>query len=147
MSNELIRIAAEDYALCLHGPHGPAHWARVIENGKALAAMYGVNPRIPELFGAFHDCRRITENYDINHGARGAQALVDRRNRYGLTSKEFSTVVMACAFHATARPEGDWPLEARICFDANRLDLLRVGITPHPLYLFTEFAKMQSVQE
>lgn len=142
MSNELIQIAARGYHLCLRGIHGPIHWARVIDNGKRLAEYYNVNPRIPELFGAFHDCRRTTEDYETNHGRCGADALILHAPRNRLTPCELECAITACRIHTQTLFNFKLPIEVQICLDADRLDLLRIGVVPDPQYLFTAFAKL-----
>ncbi len=146
MRNELIRTAAKNYPLDPAGAHGPFHWARVIDNGRLLAKIYNVNPRIPELFGAFHDCRRGCEGCDTGHGQLGMAALKELGLRQGLIIKEFQFVLYACKHHTVPRFRRELPIEIQICLDADRLDLLRVGITPDPEYLFTELAKTQAVR-
>ena len=58
ISKKLIDKIIEQYNQSLHGIHGLPHWARVLENGKRLAEVTGVNVEIVELFAVFHD--RIT---------------------------------------------------------------------------------------
>jgi uncharacterized protein len=50
-----------EYALPLQGCHGPAHWARVLENGLRLSGQTGANARVVQLFAVLHDCRRQNE--------------------------------------------------------------------------------------
>lgn len=145
-SNELIRIAAENYPLDPTGAHGPFHWARVIDNGRLLAKRYNVNPRVPELFGAFHDCRRQIEDHDTEHGRLGMSALKELGLRDGLIIKEFQYVLYACKHHTVPRFRRELPIEIQICLDADRLDLLRIGIAPDPDYLFTRHAKSQAMR-
>ncbi|WP_199186981.1 hypothetical protein [Blastopirellula marina] len=45
----------------------------------------------------------------------------------------------ACAGHTTGLTHDD--ITVRTCWDADRLDLGRVGVTPHPSRLCTDFAK------
>ncbi len=146
VSLELIQIAAKNYPLDPTGAHGPFHWARVIDNGRLLAKIYNVNPRIPELFGAFHDCRRQRESHGTAHGPRGAHALAAIAPTNGLTFDELEYAIAACRYHTQTLFNFDVPIEIQICLDADRLDLLRVGITPDPEYLFTELAKTQAVR-
>ena len=60
------------YALPLTGTHGISHWARVLENGRKVAALSGADLDVVELFAIFHDSRRLNEAWDHGHGRRGA---------------------------------------------------------------------------
>ena len=48
-------------------------------------------------------------------------------------------LVEACAGHSDGFTKAD--ITVQTCWDADRLDLGRVGIEPHPKYLCTEVAR------
>ena len=122
--------------------HGARHWARVKAHGLDMARHYGVSPIVPSLFALFHDCRRRNENFDPDHGSRAAD-LVERLALEGelgmLGGREVGWLQAACTGHSDGLM--DAPLVVRICWDADRLDLGRVGITPDPLRLCTDRAR------
>jgi len=125
------------------GIHGPRHWAVVERNALYLAEAEGANPILVSLFALFHDSRRINDNHDPEHGIRGGlYARELRENLRGLLPGEadFSRLVEACNGHTDITHHKDKTIAT--CWDADRLDLGRVGIAPHPDYLNTETAKI-----
>lgn len=137
------RIIAEilkDYPLSPWGSHGVAHWARVMENGLKLAETTGANANVVRLFALFHDSRREDDGDDYGHGKRGADFALELRGRlFELRGAEFELLYRACQFHTGGRSDPD--VTVLTCWDADRLDLGRVGITPNPLYLCTPTAR------
>lgn len=128
------------YALPLNGDHGITHWARVLENGLHVAEQTGADRDVVMLFALFHDCRRISECGDPDHGLRGADFAEELHGRlFQLTKQQFNQLHKACAGHTHERTHPDITIQT--CWDADRLDLGRVGITPHPSRLCTHFAK------
>jgi uncharacterized protein len=72
--------------------------------------------------------------------ARAAEFARTLRGRlFDLADHEFRLLHRACAGHTHERTHPD--VTVRTCWDADRLDLGRVGITPHPGRLCTEAAK------
>lgn len=123
-----------------HCFHGFDHWMRVLRNGRVLATKSGANNVIVELFALFHDSCRWSDGADPGHGARGAElAHKLRGNLYELNDTDFDLLHYACTWHQD-RDFSDDPTIGT-CWDADRLDLGRVGIIPDPDLLNTEFAK------
>lgn len=133
---ELLRAILEQYELHPGGPHGIAHWARVTENGRRLAERTGASRDVVELFAVFHDACRENDGDDPGHGARGAM-LAERLRGSGfdLSDEDFAHLRIACARHTDGKTDGD--VTVRTCWDADRLDLGRVGIRPRSRYLCT----------
>ena len=77
----ILRAILDVYALPASGEHGIAHWARVLENGLKIAASNGADTEVVALFALFHDSRRVNEDEDDGHGARGAQFARSLRGR------------------------------------------------------------------
>jgi uncharacterized protein len=140
----LFKSIRAEYRLAWTGIHGVHHWARVLQNGLELAAITGANKDIVQLFAVFHDSRRINEDDDPDHGRRGAKFAGALRGKvFELNDKDFALLHVACADHTLGKTEGD--LTVQTCWDADRLDLGRVGIMPEPRYLCTQAAKDPSV--
>ena len=136
----VLHAVLEDYALPWGGDHGVAHWARAYENGLRLAEETGAIVEVVRLFAVLHDSRRINEGTDPDHGPRAAEFARTLRGRLlDLTDHEFGLLHRACAGHTHERTHPDITIQT--CWDADRLDLGRVGIMPHPKYLCTEVAK------
>lgn len=140
---ELIPTILEQYQLPVFGIHGITHWARVQDNGLRLAEHTGASPAVIRYFAIFHDSRRQNESIDPGHGVRGARLARELRARIDLTDKDFARLARACEGHTTQRFSRDVTIQT--CWDADRLDLLRAGIQPHPDYLGTPAAQDPAV--
>jgi uncharacterized protein len=130
----IVRAILKEYALPRHGIHGIAHWGRVLDNGVRLAETTPVNVDIVRLFAVFHDSQRVTEETDPSHGLRGATLAAELRGKlFDLSEDDFDLLYVACAGHME-RPTDDDPT-VQLCWDADRLDLGRVGMTIDPSWL------------
>ncbi len=140
ISQDLVRAILAQYALPWHGTHGVPHWARVFENARRLALRTGAKIEVLELFAVLHDSKRLNEGEDRDHGRRGAEfAATLRGSLLNLASKDFDLLYTACASHTDGLVESDVTIQT--CWDADRLDLGRVGIQPHREHLCTPAAK------
>jgi uncharacterized protein len=132
----ILSAVLVEYELPWDGDHGIAHWARVLENGRKLASETGAIIEVVELFAVLHDSRRRNESSDPDHGPRAAAfARRLRGPQLDLPDHEFELLHRACAGHTHERTHPDITIQT--CWDADRLDLGRVGITPHPARLCT----------
>lgn len=129
--------------------HGRAHWDRVHQNGMVISRMEsGVDPRIVTLFAYLHDRRRENDHTDPGHGARAVKlheflqhyVLPGSFPEWGLNVADKDKLHVALRRH----DEGLLSLDATIgaCWDADRLDLIRVGIVPDPSLMSTDTGKM-----
>lgn len=120
--------------------HGPDHWKRVERNGLLLATRTGADTTVVRLFAVFHDSRRENDGYDESHGARGAAfATTLRGNLFTLPDDAFTLLHYACTWHTEGQHHPDPTIGT--CWDADRLDLGRVGIIPDPEFMSTPFAR------
>ena len=125
----LWKIAASQFALGRGSIHGPSHWKRVEQNGLLIAEETGADARVITLFAIFHDSRRINEYTDHGHGSRGAAFAASLRGtHFSMEDEAFALFVAACEGHTDGLIAPDKTIAA--CWDADRLDLGRVGITP-----------------
>lgn len=128
------------YALPLDGVHGPDHWTRVLENGLRLAEATGADAEVVSLFALFHDSRRVNEDHDPGHGLRGGEFARSLRGRLvHLEDARFELLFEACRLHTEGLVSDDATLQA--CWDADRLDLGRVGIVPERQRLGSDAAR------
>jgi len=137
----LIREILDGFQLDHRGIHGTAHWMRVRTNGLRLAEMNGANTKVIQLFAIFHDSRRLNDGGDPRHGERGAALAYEfwQAGKIDLDDSEFRLLEQACCDHTHGGTQpGD--VTVATCWDADRLDLERVGITPDPQYLCTDEA-------
>lgn len=142
----LQRIMSE-YSMGLEGIHGVAHWARVMDIGRHLAAQTGASLRVAELFALFHDSKRLTESKDPGHGRRGGDFALRLHGEgiFQATQEEMELLYEACLYHTDGLTEGN--VHIRTCWDSDRLDLGRVGILPVPELLCTDPARERKTIE
>ena len=136
----IVRAILADYALHPEGYHGVYHWARVSENGQRLATALSADTEVVRLFALFHDARRFNEDDDPEHGKRGGDlAWSLRGSLVHCTDAQFDQLYFACEWHTRGHETADPTVMA--CWDADRLDLGRVGIVPAPHRLSTDAAR------
>jgi uncharacterized protein len=142
---ELIATIKEQFRINWAGNHGISHWARVYDIGMKLTKQTGANQNVVQLFSVFHDSRRYSEHLDPNHGPRGAELATQLQKAHFplLTDEEFALLHMACCLHTKASTHEN--ITVQTCFDADRLDLGRVGKVPKPEYLCTDAAKSEEM--
>ncbi len=144
ITSSLIDLIRREYMLDWHNVHGFMHWVRVRENGLFLAEGTGEDADIIELFAFFHDSQRWNDGYDPEHGERAAD-LVARVNdsMLKLEPSRLELLLHACRDHNKGFTEA--PPVVQICWDADRLDLARVGKIPDPAKLCTNLARQREV--
>lgn len=142
----VFMVVLSQYALSPTGIHGVAHWARVLENGRRIAAKTGANLRVIELFSLFHDSKRINDQRDDDHGPRGAEfAKSLRGSLLQISDDEFDQLYKAVHDHTKEGFSDDPTVQA--CWDADRLDLGRINVHPSECKLGTPSALDPDVQE
>lgn len=121
--------------------HGPDHWMRVERNGLYLAQSSGADALVVSFFALLHDSRRFDDGGDVEHGPR---ASVYARELHGegklpLTAAQLESLCVACHGHTNIIHSDDPTVGT--CWDADRLDLTRLGMTPKARFLNTLLAK------
>jgi uncharacterized protein len=141
VTQTLISVIKDQFQLKWDGVHGVSHWSRVRNNGLRLAKLNGANTKVIEYFAFLHDACRITDGSDENHGMRAATFAKSLLGKYvHLSLKEFLDLEVACIGHSDGLTS-DLSVTVMSCWDADRLDLGRVGVHPDPRYLCTEEAQ------
>lgn len=153
----LIAAIRAEYALSWNGIHGIAHWTRVCENGLRLAEQTGAQIAVIECFAYLHDSKRLNDGSDPGHGRRGAElaralhraeCLGGEKGGKGildLDGERIELLAYACTHHTDGLTEAD--VTVQTCWDADRLDLGRVGIVPNPDLLCTPAARDSAIRE
>ena len=114
--------------------HGPKHWTRVERNGLYIAQKTGANKTIVQLFAVFHDCMRWNDDIDPGHGRRGAEYASQIKNELiNIPQDDFDKFYYACEWHTDKTDTDDVTIAA--CWDADRLDIGRVGFILNPLFM------------
>ena len=131
ISRRLIQFARREFRLEWDGIHGAPHWSRVRNNGLILAGHTGANVRVVEYFSFIHDLGRENDHYDPEHGCRAA-AIAENiaGDLIDVTEYELELLTEACRGHSDGHMVAD--VTVMTCWDADRLDLGRVGIRPEP---------------
>lgn len=134
--------AREVFKLRISSHHGTWHWEKVYLNAIALHALApGADLKVVRLFAILHDCKRESELEDPDHGRRSGEYVRElfKDGVLAITPKERDLLITACAFHNEGHTSKNPTLG--VCWDADRLDLPRVGITPDKKYLSTRAGK------
>jgi hypothetical protein len=81
--------------------HGESHWQRVAAAGLALLPKTpAADPALVFLFALFHDSMRLNDNYDPQHGPRGAALARELRGEaFDLEDAEMGLLGFACEEH------------------------------------------------
>jgi uncharacterized protein len=143
---DLIEAVREEFALSLDGIHGTAHWDRVRENGLRLAELTGADPDVVELFAYVHDSKRHDDGFDPDHGQRAAEFVQTLHGSLiRLSDGDLERLVYACVHHSQDITQAE--ITVQTCWDADRLDIGRIGIKPRARYLCTCAAKDPAIIE
>ena len=119
--------------------HGQDHWQRVERNAIYLAQFNNADKKVLSYFAYLHDVMRENDGRDLGHGPRAAAFIMKYRDSFPLSDNQFKQLKNACKGHTVGqRPDC---ITINTCWDADRLDLGRVGITPDSKYLFNAEAK------
>lgn len=139
-----LKKIAPQYKLKPNGAHGLSHWARVLENGLRLAEIEGGDTTVICLFAIFHDACRHNQARDPGHGQRGAVLAGELIEGYsGISQEQLQLLQLACRAHTDGETEAEPTVQ--ICWDSDRLDLLRVHIKPSTDRLCTNAAKSNEI--
>lgn len=123
--------------------HGTTHWKRVLENGIAIARVTGANFAFIELFALFHDSCRLNDGDDPDHGKRAAEFILSRKyDLNGFPEKLLGDLLETLRYHTHVRYTSN--IHIATCWDADRLDLDRVGIVPSEEYMNTEIGRVMA---
>lgn len=150
-SDEYEKLAAEvadQFHLNALSDHGLLHWRRVYALGKHLSTFAECDMEVVALFSLIHDSQRIDESDDPLHGSRAAQYArkLYAQDRLGISQLQLEQLVYACTHHSDPHADSD-DVTIQVCWDADRLDLYRVGIELEDALLYTQAAKTWEVKE
>jgi uncharacterized protein len=143
----VLHAALDRFQLERDGIHGVAHWGRVRANGLRLAKVTGARVGVVEAFSFLHDSCREDDNDDPEHGARAAEFArqLVASNVLLLDARDLELLTIACRWHSYGTVLDD--VTVCTCWDADRLDLGRIGIRPDPARLCTEAAMSPDMLE
>jgi uncharacterized protein len=135
----LLHEVLEQFKVNKRGVHGPSHWARVRHHALTVGQATGADLLVVELFAFLHDSKRINEDRDPDHGFRAASFAAQLNGQYfKLDGLQLDVLCHAMTHHSNGAVDADPTVQT--CWDADRLDLGRVGIKPAARYLSLEAA-------
>ena len=101
MSWQALLAEARDGSRLRHSPHhGEIHWRAVAATGLELARRdLRVDPAICVAFAVLHDCRRVREHRDPQHGPAAAGVARSSKALLALLGAERAPLVAEACFH------------------------------------------------
>jgi uncharacterized protein len=122
--------------------HGIDHWERVHANGLKLCKYFKADPDVIRYFAYLHDSCRWNEDMDPEHGPRAAKFIDELRQDIDLSDSQIRLLKRACSGHTHANLVSKAGLDITLacCWNADRLDIDRVGITIDTNKLFAKNA-------
>ncbi|CAN5558378.1 hypothetical protein BH09PLA1_BH09PLA1_27130 [soil metagenome] len=125
--------------------HGESHWKCGAWSGLQLVACVpGSDAEIMFLFGLFHDSQRRDDGRDADHGHRAAELVrVMHGEHFDLDDARLDLLVRACAGHVDGLTHDNPTIG--LCWDADRLNLWRINVTPAHKLLSTAAARNPDV--
>jgi uncharacterized protein len=143
----VFQAAMDRFGLGEISQHGPGHWLKVYRNATLVAEQTpGADLAVCELFALLHDCERRSEGTDPQHGPRAAAFAGELHVEGTLTisRQQLALLQKAVSLHAFGQVSDDPTIG--VCWDADRLDLPRVGIGIDSRYLSTSAMKAMIIQ-
>jgi uncharacterized protein len=131
--------------------HGVHHWRRVEEFGLMLARETGASELVVRLFAALHDCQRCSDHNDPGHGHRAAAFARDLFSQpavaqaMGIEPEAAEKLFYALQHHNDGMTSDDATVGT--CWDADRLDLPRVGVKPAARLMSTQAGKRRCADD
>ena len=143
ITQDFIAFARNRFRLDWDDIHGARHWSRVRYNGLLLAEHHRVDKTVIQWFAFIHDLERHNDWEDPGHGKRAAKLAGEINAEFmGLSDHQLALLQTACTGHSAGKTEADPTV--MVCWDADRLDLGRVGILPNPKFLCLPSAKSKT---
>ena len=118
--------------------HGLQHIKNVERNGNILAKSTNADLVVIHYFAVYHDKCRENESFDPEHGLRASILIEKERNTVlkDLNDTQIELLKYACKNHTHLHKSND--ITINTCFDADRLDLTRIGCTLNPSKMATD---------
>ena len=136
----LLKAVLKQFKVDRQGVHGPGHWDRVRYHALMIGRATCADLLVVELFAFLHDSRRLNEDKDPEHGSRAASYAKELNGKFfQLTEDQLEKLCHSMSFHSDGGIHADATIQT--CWDADRLDLGRVGKKPKAQYLSKEGAK------
>jgi len=126
--------------------HGAQHWRNVESNGMQFCKRTGADLTVVRCFALLHDCCRKDDGADPKHGVRSADRLSEFAKQLavlkGLDRDQMRLLDYAIRHHVAGKVSDDPTIGT--CWDADRLELDRVGIVADERYMSTAMGKLNA---
>lgn len=130
------RVVAQ-FRLPAYSAHAEDHWKRVEHYGLWVGQHSGADLLVVRLFALFHDSQREEDSGDPEHGPRAAVYAAQLCGReFELAAEQLKLLQLACRDHTRGFTSRNPTIGA--CWDADRLDLDRVGARPRAEFMSTQ---------
>ncbi len=130
----LLVTVLEKFALDPKGIHGLAHWSRVRYHGLRIGKERDADLLVVELFAFLHDSCRQDDYADPEHGQRAAEYATQLHgDHFSISDRQLGQLIGALEGHSGGIVHKDPTIQT--CWDADRLDLVRLNISPRSQYL------------
>ena len=136
----IFQAAVNQIGVHPFGLHGVRHWQSVYDN---CLNLWRIEHEVYDMpheddwffwnFAMLHDCCRMYDSSDPGHPARAAKLIPDNDTDFNKTLRH------AILGHSNGKLSTN--LAVAICWDADRLDLPRVGVVPNPELMSTKAGK------
>ena len=148
LEKEFLALIMRQFKLSIGSEHGISHWKRVEEIGQYLTQHTKADSEVVHLFSCLHDLKRENEDYDPKHGLRASTFVKELHSKdiLDISEKQLNQLTFACEHHSDSKIKSD-DITIQTCWDADRLDLWRVGVVPDPYFLNTTIAKQEKTIE
>lgn len=127
-----LKTLSHSYCVTEGGSHGPDHSLRVLHTALAIGQQMNGQPHILAPAALLHDIGRKEESLSqgrICHAKRGAELAFPLLNNLGYSAAEIEAICHCIRTHRYRDGLQPATLEARILFDADKLDSIgAVGI-------------------
>ena len=132
--SRLLVTVLEKFVLDPTGIHGLAHWSRVRYHGIKIGKERNADLLVVELFAFLHDACREDDHGDPGHGQRAAEYAAQLHgDHFSISDRQMDQLIFALEGHSGGTVNEDATIQT--CWDADRLDLVRLDITPRSRFL------------
>lgn len=145
MNSNLLKLVSSQFKLDISGDHGASHWKRVEKIGLYISREYKeADKKVIRLFSLLHDSKRENEFDDPQHGKRAAGYAKELYNQslLNISEPQLTKLIYACEHHNDRNAKSE-DITIQICWDSDRLDLIRLAMLPDETFLFTKIAKQK----
>ncbi len=146
----LLKALKENFSLKDSDYHNIKHWNRVYKISKFLSTHYNIKSKVFKYFALFHDIGRTDETNNYEHGDDGRNLALKYRKYIDLNDDDFERLIYACKWHTKPLDINNKLYKdkvVKICWDSDRLDLVRLNIKINKDKLFNKFSKSDECLE